>query len=832
MRRLTWMAVIGAITLLGAPRVEAARNRMSCPALPPRPQYTPATPDATYPARVTWAGVGQLRSYTVTNVGLLGLYEPPIGWDGYDGTWPDNVTNWNGYCCEWPAGSRQYYNFTSALWVGGIVPRVVGSDTAYTPLVTTGAWEPDCQAVSPLWTSNQLIEPAVDGRPLFTQPGEDPAAGQLAWGDSASFPDYLYYAQTDTASINPRRRAAFGTNAYDLAPTDFVSQMDTYCAFGDYEPDQGRFLFPSDGYDVDPLGIRLEQRTYSWGYGFAANYIYVDYKITNMNPYPIDSVYVGYFMDNDVGSGDINVEGVGGNDDLIGFDVGLNLGYSYDSDFNEPGWSTNAGYIGIVLCDTPRNPGAAAPLGLTAFSTWDREGPEGDVDLDDRDALKYAQLRGTNIPADPDPRVFETFEEPQDVRHLSGSGPYVRLQPGETINVTCAIVMGQSLDDLKENTRRAVQQFEMGFLGTAPPPAPRVVATPQDRRVYLSWDDSPEQAVDFITGERDFEGYRVYRSRTGVEGSWQLLADYDAADSRTPKAVTMSYARGASELQFGFVGFWGTGPDTLSFTGSEYVLEFQSDSTFTVFNVDQQTLYDYNEEARDIYSGDFCVVDAANDAIVYPQPDPANPYHGKWVDGARIYVDGCYVQISSGELDPEDPPGTTYVPLQGDLFAVAGFGWEEVGEQTGLFYSYLDDELINGLTYYYAVTSYDRGEPSQDIEPLESSITQARVRVVPRSRAADRMNPDARWSRVSPAIGTGEIYLAVQQPSALTGHTYRLECLGEAGQPSWEWVLRDVDTPRVVSDTMAILRYDFSDATQVEEIRVPEDLADTPLVDG
>ncbi|MBN1424174.1 hypothetical protein JXA88_06435 [Candidatus Fermentibacteria bacterium] len=830
MRKPSWV-VAGLLALLLVP-AEAARRPDPTHSWIPQPQFTPTVPDATYPSRVTWAGVGQLRSYTVTNVGLLGLYEPPIGWDGYDGTWPDNVTNWNGFCCEWPAGSRQYYNFTSGLWVGGIVPRAVGADTIYTPVVVTGAWRPDCQPLSPLWTSNQLTEPAEDGQTLFAQPGEDPQSGQLRWGDPASFPGYLYYAHTDTASINPRRRAAFGTSLYDMQPTDFVSQMDTYCTFGDYESDQGRFLAPSDGYDAEPLGIRLTQRSFSWGYGFAANYLYVDYKITNMNPYPIDSVYVGYFMDNDVGSGDINTEGVGGNDDLIGFDVALNLGYSYDSDFNEPGWSTSAGYIGIVLCETPRNPGAPAPLGLTAFSTWDREGPEQDVDNDNTDALKYAQLRGTDIPGDPDPRVFETFEEPQDVRHLSGSGPYLRLDPGETISVTLAIVMGQSLDDLKENTRRAIQQFEMGYLGTAPPPSPRVTATPQDRRVYLSWDDSPEHAVDYITGERDFEGYRVYRSRQGIDGTWQLLADYDVADSHTPKAVSMRYVRGGSVLQFGFAGFWGSGSDTLAFTGNDYVVEFQSDSTFTVLNADQQSLYRYNAEARDIFTGDFCVVGATDDGLVYPPPDPGNPFLGKWMDGTRIYIDGFYVQISAGAPDPEDPTGTTYLPLQGDLFAVAGYGWREVGQQSGLFYSYLDENLTNGLTYYYAVTSYDRGAPSQGIDPLESSTTQARIRVVPRSRAADRMDPDARWSRVSPSIGTGELYLAIGQPSMLTGHTYRLECLGTPNEPSWQWALRDVDAGRVVTDTMDILRYDFRDTTHVPEIRVPEDLVNTPLGDG
>jgi hypothetical protein len=821
------MAAAGLILVIATAGSAAVRlPTASAPGFPapPPPHFVPLD-EPTYPVRITWAGAGQLWGYTVNNVGLLGLYEVTSDWPGYDGTWPDNVTNWNAFCCEWPAGSRQYYSFSTGMWIGGLVPQVVGSDTVYVPIVASGSYDPDFTPVSPLWASNEYIEPAEDGNPLFVQPGEDRGQGQLEWGSADDFSQYLYYPQTDTASINPRRRAHFGTSDYDVKPTDIVSQMDTYCAMGDYVPeDDGNFLYPSLGYNTEPMGVRVEQRTYSWGYGPAANYIYVNCKITNMNTFAIDSLYVGYFMDNDVGPGDLNVQGVGPNDDLIGFDRGLNLGYTYDSNFNEPGWSTSAGYIGVVFCESP--------LGLTAFSTWTRDGPEGDVDYPDRDDLKYAQLRGTDIPGDPDPRIFETFDEPQDVRHLNSSGPILSFGPGETISVTLAVVMGASLDELRSNAERAVQQFEMGYLGTAPPPPPVLVATPQDRRVYLSWDSTPESTVDLITGEADFEGYRVYRSPTGVEGTWELLADYDVMGSQTAKAVTVSYQVGGSKVEFGFDEFWGTDQDTLAFVGNDYSLEFYTDSTFTVFNTDQQSLYQYSPDARDVFTGDFCVVDPEDDEMVYDQPDPGNPFLGGWVDGARIYIDGFYIHISSGTPDPQDPPDMAYEPRGGDVFVVRTYNWAEVGNQTGLYYSYLDDEVINGLSYYYAVTSYDRGSPANGIEPLESSISQVRVRVVPRSRAADKQDPDASVAGFA-GLGTGEIYVEPAQPGELTGHTYRVECLAQgAEEPAWTWLLRDMTTNAVVSDSMAIVRWDFDDTSQVRTIQYPEDLADLPAWDG
>jgi hypothetical protein len=719
------------------------------------------------------------------------------------------------------------------MWIGGLVPTAVGADTVPIPIVATGSYDPDFQPVSPLWASDQYQEPAEDGIAYFVQPGEDPQPGQVQWGNPDDFRDYAYFAATDTATINPRRRAAFGTSEYNLEPTDFVSQMDTYCMMGDYVPDHGRFLHPSDGYDVDPMGIRLEQRTYSWSYGPAANYIFVNYKITNMNEFAIDSLYIGYFMDNDVGPGDLEVEGVGPNDDLIGFDTGLNLGYTFDSNFNEPGWATSAGYIGVVFCETPTNPGSNRPLGLTAFSTWDREGPEGGVDDDNQDALKYAELRGTNVPNDPDNRIFETFEEPQDVRHLSCSGPYLRFLPGETVEVTLAVVMAQSLDELQRHTQMAIQQFEMGYLGTAPPPPPRFVVTPQDRRVYLSWDRSSESNVDLITGVADFEGYRVYRSRTGVEGTWQLLADYDVMGSHTPKAVNVSYRRGGGELNFGFDSFWGSGGDSVAFVANDYSLEFQTDSTFTVFNNDQLNLYEYNVLARDVITGDFCVVDQNDEDHVYEQPDPSNPFLGLWRSGAKIYIDGFYVTISEGEPDAQDPAGTVYVPSAGDLFVIETFDWREVGEQTGLHWSYLDEGLINGMTYYYAVTAYDRGSPIHGIDPLESSIAQVRVAVEPGAHAVDKEDPSAVWTRLEPALGTGDFYVSVAQPADLTGHQYEVACVSRnSEEEAWSWVIQDLDEGTVVSDTMPILVWDFDDPNQVRTVQYPDDLPDQYPIHG
>lgn len=410
--------------------------------------------------RVTWIGLGDLARVTVTNAGLMGLYEAPEYWDGaYDGTWPEDATNWNGFVAEYPRGSRQFYLFSSGLWIGALCPVVVGTDTAYVPRVATGAYDPDLVPMSPLYLGTQIIPPeeAGAGDLLFVPPGGVPAPYQRLWE----------YA--DTASINPRRRAHFGTNEYDLDPAegDMVSEQDSWCVYGDWIPEEeGHFLWPSFGYDTDALGLRVEQRTYCWGSGTQANYVFLSYKIKNMNESSLNGLYLGYFMDADVGPGSLDEPGVGPNDDLIGFDTFRNLGYTYDSNGQEPGWTTPAGYIGTVFLKTPQD------MGLTGFQTWLRadHGPEGEVDYEEMDHLKYMELvgnydgQGHATPDDPDPAIFETFDVPRDVRSLMASGPCPSLAPGEEVEVTLAMIAGYTLEELQEHADSVQALYDRGYV--------------------------------------------------------------------------------------------------------------------------------------------------------------------------------------------------------------------------------------------------------------------------------------------------------------------------------------------------------------------------------
>jgi hypothetical protein len=81
----------------------------------------------------------------------------------------------------------------------------------------------------------------------------------------------------------------------------------------------------------------------------------------------------------------------------------------------------------------------------------------------------------------------------------------------------------------------------------------------------------------------------------------------------------------------------------------------------------------------------------------------------KTFEGYRVY---------KGIVDPQQPSAEPqqYV-LLAEYDVVDGIGYD-----TGLQYEYTDLGVVNGLPYYYAVTSFDKGDALNDVPSLESSV--------------------------------------------------------------------------------------------------------------
>ena len=110
-----------------------------------------------------------------------------------------------------------------------------------------------------------------------------------------------------------------------------------------------------------------------------------------------------------------------------------------------------------------------------------------------------------------------------------------------------------------------------------------------------------------------------------------------------------------------------------------------------------------------------------------------------------------------------------------------------LGDDSGIQNTYVDNDVTNGRTYYYAVTAYDRGDESQSIYPSENTkdiyidaagnlvADQNTAAVVPNAPAAGYVPPPSgiSMSRISGA-STAVPYVTVVDPTRAKNATYIL----------------------------------------------------------
>jgi hypothetical protein len=656
---------------------------------------------------------------------------------------------------EYPKGSEQFYTYAWGLWVGSHYR--IGDEMVYN--VSKGAFNSDIGAMAApemeeaggmrdisnlgLYFSDMTIPEGYgydgEGGRLFATPGTTPLDYQVLW------------PFTDT-TINKYRRAI---KMPDVSPEngDIISEQDSYACGGDWIPVNDAtciWILATGAYDLRGQGLRIEQRTYAWNYEYNDSYIFINYKIRNMNDFPLDSVYFSFFMDNDIGEGGTSAGDPGFWDDLIGFDEGLNMGYTYDSDGSEEGWVTPAGYIGAVFLDTPLD------IGLTGFETW-QNGHE--IDELGQDSLKYAYMASTD---------FVTWENPNDVRMLMNCGPYSHLEPDEEVELTVAVIVAYSFDELKEKAKAAKIQFENGYFGYAPPPNPSLSVIPGDSVVYLTWGSEPEHYVDPMSGQPTFEGYRVYKSLSGLAETWQLLGDYDLKDSKNPDTAVVEHTSGPSKANIEFLGvyyneFTREEPAAYGFEPNTYTLTFQQDEKDTsykyyiVYDVAAQNILTYNPDA--LTESGYCVLDKLNGTTedfpaavkakgkVTFTPGPGDTLIPK---GTIVATDADnpifgYVEFETTQNGTIDPPGT---PVDVDIEArVAGtVGNVTAGQITTIvkpglpgvtvtnadpitggvdgppYYPYESGDIIFIDGGQYCISDADSGASGDILEPIHGEV--------------------------------------------------------------------------------------------------------------
>ena len=510
------------------------------------------------------------------------------------------------------------------------------------------------------------------------------------------------------------------------------------------------YPFPSDS-TKRGLGLEVEVRLYQWANPLAEDAIFLVYKISNKSEKDLENVTFGMW-------GDPHVGGPGDwADDKAAFDTERNMVFAWDNNLVGDVPGRIPGYFGYKFLESPG-------LGNEIINGVYYEGDG--IDNDGDGLVDESWTDGIDNDGDWDPEKDDV-----GIDGIPGTG-----DPGENDGFPTA---GDQFDITKpgEPNFEFTDIDESDMIGLTSFASPRFAGASisDDERVYQwvkpgRFDEIPAEPGDyvFLYGSGNFPlragetkrfsiallvGENLSDLRLNAETVQQIF-DVGYRFARPPEKPTVRAVAGDNKVTLYWDKAAEASIDPLSrdndFEG--YAIYRSTDHEFS----DQQTITDIN--------GSRFLFKPIQNAL-----------------GVEAKFD-----LDNGISGPSPIP-----------FQNRGVSFD-LGDDTGLFHTFEDTDVINGQTYYYAVTAYDRGyAPGTDgdfangIPPSETSktvtfnpVTDSYIydvntaSVIPKPRVAGYVAPSVEAAggiQRESGFGTGEISIEIiDELSVKDGGRYRI----------------------------------------------------------
>jgi len=386
------------------------------------------------------------------------------------GYWPYNLPSG-----EWPRNSGHNYIGELMYWMGAVSPA---GDT-----LVANTWD-EFQGVP------SIVSGVSDNKILL----------------STDTSRYYDYDPTDTVGLG-KGNPAYGWRQWDSDSTDWVYAKnydpvgDDFFAGGPVSLQVSHYRFNDAAGGVPLMGLEMTHTIYQWNYCYNEDFMFVIMEIKNNSAVDYTDFAFGLYIDIDVGGPD----GTGENgrlNDMVAFDSTRNLAWTYDSLGTDPGWDAKTGIMGTKYLETPDD------IGMTAFRTGDWAA------VPNTDPGRFDLINSTE---------FNTSLPPTDQYYIQCTRG-IDLTAGKTVRVVYALIAGDDVEEFMENAERAQQLYDGNFIGPEPPIAPTLSGRAADGKVYLYWNDTSRTSVDPRLQERDFAGYKLYRSENQGR-TWGTIDD-------------------------------------------------------------------------------------------------------------------------------------------------------------------------------------------------------------------------------------------------------------------------------------------------------------------
>ncbi len=660
---------------------------------------------------------------------------------------------------------------------------------------------------------NELSEnPAMSNRedswPVAGWPSSN--HGPLKWagewngrfGRGVKYADLETFFVTNDAQDQEYILRPEGTSRYYPRPGVFI---------GDH-PRFGHKVTKQRGAPWGGIGIRVEQRGFQWNNPQARDAIFWEYNIANISDYTVKDVAFGYWVDNAIG-------GNAPEDDIGFFDKLLNLSYSWDIDGVGSG-GLPTGLMGFAYLESPGKPNDMLDNDDDGLIDEKRDNPAGSLvgpydgiadlqkflafynlkeeDLkdhwsgdEDQDWMDGEDLNGNG--------VYDPGENPGDDVGLDGLGPDDLNYPGPDegeCNHKPDYVEGVGCEPNFAATD--VSESDMIGLTTF-----RLFRVPSHNPPYTNWFRNDKSMWELIGGDT-LQTHFADRSNlieTFASGPFTLPA---GRTERISMAMLFAYdpLEGLTE-ENGFVA--------PSLFEKKRIVQ-------VIYEKDYRFAQPPHMPTLTATPGDGKVILTWDDMADTKTRDPflgnINDFEGyklyratdKKMQDAEVITDGYGDKVFKKPIfqcDVKDlKTGFTNFGL------VNGMGYY-LGSDSGIRHYFIDENVENGRTYYYALVAYDYGAEhiGPGIAPSENNIIieldasesitgmSKNVQIVkPYQQAAGYVPENIEMLETGEIFGSGEISPEILGKKALnTDRTYE--------------VLFEIDTVDNVDDYEYGIRY-------------------------
>jgi len=462
-----------------------------------------------------------------------------------------------------------------------------------------------------------------------------------------------------------------------------ISHQDFICDFTDKN-----LIVPGTDLELinhTPLGVNVHLESYAWNYAYADAFIIMNYTFVNVSEYPIKDVYAGLWVDASVANMNYtNAYEQGGGftwyDNLNGFDKSFDMGYQFDFD-GDNGFAES--YLGIRALGTS----SINRDYQVYYDQWQwNNSTNPDFSMPTTDEERYQKLSSTPGVTPP-----SNAEDQASWMILLSIGSLGDLEAGDTLNVVFAFVCGFWGEGISDSPERR-----------------------SNVRINSDW------ALVAYNGE-------------DVDGDGKLDPDEDVNKNGLLDPDEDIYK---ADLDLNGNGIWNLGEEVFGDEDGHLDIFEDSHVNYQRGIVDSNGVIDRYILPSPPPSPNLVVVPGDRKVSLYwddlPEKFEDPITREKDFEGYRIY--------SSPKTfgSPEDATLLAQFDVKDSIGLGYETGFEAVRFDTTIDgeaynYRFVNYNLLNGWSgkYFYSITSYDKGNPANKLQSMESSITENLTYAVP-----------------------------------------------------------------------------------------------------